>query len=324
MGTLDDALGVVNGLLGDYLERTGNELAIEMAFVEGGVPIDLSSSNLKNAFPTATSKIAIIVHGSSATESCFTLDDGTNYGTLLHRDLGVTPLFVRFNSGAAIALNGDRLSRLIQNLVDHYPSPIDEILLIAHSMGGLVVRSACHAASSEGQSWLPLVRRAIYLGTPHRGAPLERFGKVVAGVLQAIDDPYTRLIADVLNLRSAGVKDLGDAHLRHEDRDSGGLPSLRSPTHPVPLLPSIRHYLIAGTLASDRVLSLLFGDSIVPIASATDGACTNVKSSELPPAHVRILPGLSHITLAKHADVYAQIRAWCEQPIDASVPDGAA
>jgi pimeloyl-ACP methyl ester carboxylesterase len=270
---------------------------------------------LARALPSATPRIAILVHGLMCTERSWKLPDGSDYGTLLARDLGFTPLAIRYNSGRAIADTGQALTQWVESLVAAYPVPIEEILLIGFSMGGLVIRSACHAGKLAGHHWLSLVHRAIYLGTPHRGAPFERAGRVLTRVLRSVPDPYTRLIADIGDLRSDAIKDLGDADLRHEDRARTRLCSrfsVRDPRHPVPLLPEIRHYLVAGALASDPHVALWFGDSVVPIPSATADACIDVERLELPLDRVKIFAGYSHLRLAHDPAVYAQIRAWCE------------
>ncbi len=58
-------------------------------------------------------------------------------------------------------------------------------------------------------------------------------------VLRNIDDPYTRLVGELADLRSDGVKDLGNADLRHEDRAPRAEAfRLRDARHPVPLLRS--------------------------------------------------------------------------------------
>jgi pimeloyl-ACP methyl ester carboxylesterase len=243
-------------------------------------------------------------------ETVWTLPDGSDYGSLLARDLGYTPLYLRYNTGRAIADSGAELASLLERLRDAYPLAIEEILLVGYSMGGLVIRSACHAAALQGHGWLARVQRAIYVGTPHLGAPAERVGKLVAQVLNAIDDPYTRLVAEIGELRSAGVKDLGHADLRHEDRALAA--ALRDPRHPVPLLPQIAHYLIAGSLAVDPRLGMLFGDAVVPIGSATY-ARRGDADVPLPASRVKILPGLSHVGLAHHPEVYAQVRRFCEE-----------
>jgi len=176
-----------------------------------------------------------------------------------------------------------------------------------------VVRAACHVGKLENHRWLKLVKRAIYVGTPHLGAPLERAGRVLSKVLRAIPDPTVRLIHDLAEMRSAGVKDLGDADLRHEDRLlRKETMSLRDPRHPVPLLPQISHYLAAGSLSADPRLMTIFGDVLVPVPSGTDGACFDGASIGLPPSHVKLFPKTSHIALAHHLDVYAAIRGWCQ------------
>ena len=56
-----------------------------------------------------------------------------------------------------------------------------EILLVGHSMGGLVIRSACHYGSEDGAPWVRHVRHVFYLGSPHLGAPLARVAGLAAG-----------------------------------------------------------------------------------------------------------------------------------------------
>lgn len=309
---LDRTLAVLNGLVGDYLARTGNGLATEMACYHDGRPLALDAAAIAAAHACITPRVVVLVHGVMCDESVFRFADGSDYGSRLARDLGFTPFYVRYNSGLAITDAGTQLAGLLDRLTAAYPIVPDQLLLIGYSMGGLLIRRACHVAGLAGDSaWLPRVRRAIYVGTPHLGAPAERAGRTVAKVLQWIDDPYTRLIADIANLRSAGIQDLGDARVL----------SLRDPRHPLPLLPSIEHCLIAGSITIDPRLAVLFGDSIVPVASATyaetgrtiDAHLTN---ELLPQKQVKLLPGLSHVALAHHSDVYEGIKSFCEDGQD--------
>ncbi len=311
---LELAVAILNGAVGDHLARTGNGLATEMICVADGRPLPVERAALRRAFPEASPRIVVLVHGLMCTEDIWAHADGSNYGTMLARDHGLTPIFVRYNSGLPIAENGKALAALLDALVLAYPVPLEEIIPIGFSMGGLVVRSACHIASVATLSsrWLPLIRRAIYVGTPHLGAPMERVGRAVAKLLRSVDDPYTQLAAQLADLRSDGVKDLGDADLRHEDR-ARGLPrvGLRDPRHPVPLLPEIQHFLVAGSLSTDARLASVFGDSIVPVTSATDGSCVDAATFALPPSHVRIVSGASHMKLAHDLAVYEHLREWC-------------
>lgn len=310
---LEIALGILNGTIGDYLARTGNGLATTLGLVHGGEPLPAERAALARAYPSATGRLVLLVHGLMNTESAFELPGGGDYGSLLARDLGLTPLYLRYNSGLPIADNGAALARLLERLVDELPVPVEDLLPIGYSMGGLVVRSACHAATQTGDRWLSLVRRAIYVGTPHRGSPMERGGRVIARVLESIPDPYTKLVADIANLRSDGVKDLGDAELRHEDR-ARRRPTLglTDPTHPVPLLPGIRHYLVAGALVDEPWVADLFGDAVVPLGSATGGEARG--SEALPADHVEVMTGIDHVSIAHHPEVYRAVRAFAERP----------
>ncbi len=313
-GKLDQSLAILNGVLGDHLARSENPLATQFACMQGGSPLSLDAKALAAAFPRATPRVAIFVHGLMCTEEIWKLPDGDDYGALLERDLGITPLRVRYNSGRAIADNGAALDAFCAQLLTAYPIPIEEIILIGYSMGGLVVRSACHRAKLDGQPWLSLVERAIYIGTPHQGAPLERMGSWVTRILRAVPDPYTRLIADIGDLRSDGLRDLGHADLRHEDRALGAQRgvSIRDPRHPVPLLPEIRHYLAAGALAESPWLALWFGDTLVPLTSATAGACFSPSTLAIAPDHVQVFRALSHLRLPRDREVYGAVRRWCE------------
>jgi pimeloyl-ACP methyl ester carboxylesterase len=308
---LELALAILNGTIGDYLVRTGNGLATEMSFVSNNVKIAATREGFASAYPDAKSKIVILVHGLMCTETAFDLPGGGDYGSLLARDLGVTPLYVRYNSGLPIADNGACFSGLLDDLVENWPVKLEDILLLGYSMGGLVVRSACHVAAQKKSKWLTLVRRAIYVGTPHRGAPLERGGRVVSKILTAIPDPYTKLLAEIADLRSEGLQDLGDAELRHEDRARRKKTfELTDVEHPVPMLKSMRHYLVAGALSTEPWLQKIFGDSIVPLSSATNGSIA--KGAVLPPDHVKIVAGTSHVDLARSLDVYAHVLAFAE------------
>jgi triacylglycerol lipase len=311
---LDDTLAVLNGLVGDYLVRTDNALATEMALYHDERPLPLTEQALRSACGKLTGKVVVLVHGMMCTETVWRMPDGSDCGSRLATDLGFTPLYVRYNSGLPIADNGASLHELLAQLVSVYPVRIEELLLMGYSMGGLVLRSACHRATQAQASWLPLVRRAIYVGTPHAGAPAERAGRIVARVLNAIPDPYTKLIAEIGNLRSAGVKDLGDADLRSEDRaDQAQRVSLRDARHPVPLLPSIRHYLIAGSLSEDPNLSAWFGDSIVPVTSAMAQRMRDSQGVAIQATDTKILEGRTHLQLPADPEAYEQIKLWCKE-----------
>jgi pimeloyl-ACP methyl ester carboxylesterase len=307
---VEEAVGALNGLIGDYLHRTENALATELTLVSReGEP--LAPAGL--ALPTR--RVALYVHGLMATESCFWSWGGSHCDALQER-CGLSPLFVRYNSGRHISENGRALDALLTTLVTHHA--LDELVVVGHSMGGLVLRSAMHFGAGFPEApapWLPLVQRAFYLGSPHLGAPLERVGNAVTWALKktgvALSEPITELVADVLALRSRGIKDLRYGNLRDEDwhgRDLDAL--LRNGRHPVPLLPSIRHHLVAGVLPEDPRLAALLGDSLVTPKSALGRAEARDRSPAFPQEHVRIFPKLSHMDLLASPDVTEVLVAW--------------
>jgi pimeloyl-ACP methyl ester carboxylesterase len=298
-GKIETSLAILNGVLGDYLARTGNGLATTsevFASTASPAPLRLERDALRRTLGDARPRLVVLLHGLMCNESIWKMPDGSDYGRRLAADLGFTPVYVRYNTGLPIAENGEQVAALFSSLVAAYPGPVDEIVAIGHSMGGLVLRSACHVARLEGSAWLPPLRRAIYLGTPHLGSPLERIGRAVTRVLEAVPDPYTRLVAEIADLRSRGIKDLGDG--------------LRDERHPIPLLPEITHYLVAAHLSTDPWMATLFGDSLVPVASATNGLVARVGAA-LPPDRVKVLPGSGHIGLAHDPQVYELVRSWC-------------
>lgn len=300
-----DVIGALNGVVGDYLVRTKNGLAFEMAFTSD---------------PPRVKTFALFVHGLMATEGCWSLF-GMSYPDALEKDLGIPPAFVRYNSGRHISENGRDLHRLLEALVEARGDELEEIILVGHSMGGLVIRSATHFASLDPErpaAWLGKVKHAFYVGSPHLGAPLERFGNAVGWALKktgaALSDPVAEVLAQVISLRSSGIKDLRYGNLRDEDwADVDPDALLQNGRHPVPLLPSIRHHLIAGVLPKRREFAALFGDGVVPMSSALGRATERDKSPIFPEEHVRIFEGMSHTRLIADPSVYEQLRDWCSE-----------
>ncbi|MBK8257259.1 MAG: alpha/beta hydrolase [Polyangiaceae bacterium] len=318
---LELAIGALNGAVGDYLERTNNGLATAMQLLVNGKPVapaeaSRSWQTAPDVYTEVPRRLVILVHGLMSTEDVFRFPDGETYASMLARDFGFAPLELRYNSGRRISENGRSLDELFTSLDQAWPVPLDEFVLIGHSMGGLVIRGATHAAAERESGWLSKVRRAFYLGAPHLGAPLERFGNAVSWALHKVGHPVTRLIADIVNLRSVGVKDLRYGNLRREDWEGHDADALLQNTrHPVPLLPHIRHHLIVVSLFTDVESAILLGDALVPVRSAAGRAKAVDRASPFPQEHVRILPKMSHLRLAHDPNVYAQIRAWCEEPL---------
>lgn len=304
-------VSALNGVVGDYLHKRGNGLAIPMAWYQQNRPLTLTAPDLHAACPQLTPKLCLLVHGLACNEGIWRFREdeaayaGTSYGALLHKELGYTPLYLRYNTGLPIAANGKRLAALIDELFQAYPLPLDEIVLIGHSMGGLLIRSACHYGVDHGHAWVKQVRRIFYLGTPHTGSYLEQLGHALTSTLNFVNGPITRLIGKVGNVRSQGIKDLRRATIHDEMEPDDGVR--------VSWLPQAAHYLVAGSITDNpnHVLSHMVGDMLVHLRSAQGG------KSVPTPHNVRLFPAIGHIRLAHHPEVYQQIKAWCqEQTVD--------
>lgn len=313
-------LAILNGAHGDIVQREAPALALRMTVRHDGRDVALDPASLRSAFPQATGGIVVFLHGLTETEGawCFKAlrhhgRRDVTYGTLLHEDLGLTPVFVRYSTGLHISDNGRSLDRLLAALVDAWPVPAQDVVLVGHSMGGLVARSALHQAGSgtaDGRAWTTLVRDTITLGTPHLGAPLERGVHRLTHTLGRL--PETRPLAKVLGARSVGIKDLRRGTLVEADWLDQDLDA-RTPgrhTH-VPLHDGARHFVVAATLTRDpaaRAAELL-GDLLVPPTSAL-GDTGGDDRLAFPPDHVHRLGGVHHFDLLNHPLVYEQIRQW--------------
>lgn len=306
----DVVLAVVNGVLGDYLHETGNPLEIEMELRHAGRALELAPDALRSAIPSASPKLLVLVHGSCMTDWQFTRA-GHDHGAALARDLGYTPLYVRYNSGLHISTNGHALAVLLEQLVAAWPVEIAELVLLGHSMGGLVARSACLVAG-EHHTWPSHLRALITLGSPHHGAPLERGGNWIDRLLDL--SPYTAPLGALGRIRSAGVTDLRfgnvlDEHWDGHDRFAQG----HDTRSPCALPDGVRCYAIAGTL-STTMAPRLRSDGLVPVDSALGIHARPELCVAFPEAHRSIALGTGHIDLLGAPAVYTTIRDWLGSP----------
>ena len=278
-------IAALNGLYGDRLEAEGSPLAIPMQLRGHG---------------QAARHVAVFVHGLGETEHAW---GSPSYGERLKDDLGIAPVFVRYNTGRHISQNGESLARALDEL------EAEQITLIGHSMGGLVARAACH----RGGAWTAKVRHTISLGTPHSGAPLEQAVHAMSAALQLA--PETRPFARFLRRRSAGIRDLRRGSLVDEDWRGQDPDALRAKAlTEVPLLEDATHCFVAATVTrSDKhPVGRLLGDALVLTPSAS--------GRRIGLQHGLTLGGTHHLALLNHPDVYAQLRAWLEPAVEVPRP----
>ena len=323
-GRSDDVAAIANGLFGDTLDQRDSRIATPMTIRAGDTPLPLDRHTLPDALATASNvgpRICVLVHGLMSTELIwqFPNNPSTTYGTLLAADHDTTVLSLRYNTGRHISTNGREFAQILNHLVSAWPVRVREINLIGHSMGGLVIRSACHYAHRVwplgrrlpiGRPWTSKVRRVVLIGVPNTGAGLEALVNSASAALWALPVPATRLVGLGLDQRSAGIKDLRFGAILDEDwLEQDPAARHRTHSHRPQRLRRADHLLIAGSVTADpeHPVARVIGDALVTPPSASGRS----PDGELfPGATTRTFPKVTHNALAHHPDVYETIAAW--------------
>ncbi len=339
-------LAALNGVLGDHLHDSGNPLALPMVFRHQGQVLSLhdrpepagtagagmqAGAVTVRRFAAARPRVLLMVHGlcmhpgqwqppapaSGPDGSAAAAEAATpavDLGAALAADGDLCLLHLHYNTGLPVATNGRSLADQLQALVQTWPVPLEELVVVAHSMGGLVMRSACLQGQARGDAWLPRLRTLVCLGTPHHGAPLERGGRVVDLLLGV--SPYTAAFARLGRLRSAGITDLrhGSVH-----------PASPGPRLPAPLPDYVRCFAVAGQLQGGALAHRVgargrawLGDGLVPVASALGQHEQADQCLAFSPAQRWVADGLGHFDLMIHPAVLRQLRSW--QVVQAGPP----
>ncbi len=258
-----------------------------------GRDVPPAADDLAAAFPDATGKVVVLLHGLCENETHWDRGRerlGTTYGEALAAQ-GWTPVFLRANTGLGLRENGAALSALMQRLVEEWPVPVDRVALVGHSMGGLVMRAAGAVVAGVERPWAGLVTDVVTLGTPHLGAPVARgVGQGSRGMARL---PETSAFGRILDWRSVGVHDL-----------VAGL------AEDVPPLPHARYRLVAATLTGSprHPVGHVVGDLLVRVPSAYG---RDRWGGELfPGADVLHVGRTDHFGLLNHPQVHRALRDW--------------
>jgi pimeloyl-ACP methyl ester carboxylesterase len=254
--SIGTVLAAVNGIYGDELTAHENPLAGAMVVRHRGKSIAMTTDDLAAAYPAATGRVVVFVHGWCLTEQSWSrpareTDDRRSYGERLHEELGYSPILLCYNTGLHISVNGRTLAGILDLLHDQWPVPITELVLVGHSMGGLVARSACHYGADQQHGWADAITRVVCLGSPHLGADLEKGVNIASWALSKL--PETRSIAAFLNARSDGVKDLRFGACLDEDwlgADPDEL--LRDRCREAPFLPHATYHYVSTAVTPPR------------------------------------------------------------------------
>ena len=307
-------VAALNGVLGDHLVASGNPLAIPMALHLDGRALPLHrddlavrlAAHLQTTGSTAMPVLLVLLHGLCMNHLQWQRR-GQDHGALLAPALGANALYLHANTGLPIAENGRQFAALMQQLVDAWPVPVQRVVLLGHSMGGLVARSALHQAA--GSRWAALCSDLVCMGSPHHGSPLERAGHGVDLLLGAtpFTSRYTAPLARLGRVRSAGITDL-----RHGLRGAEG--------QAIPLPENTRCWALAATLdtAADdaartlkgRALGKALGDGLVPLASALGQHADAAQALAFAPERQAVLHGTGHLDLLSSPAAAQQLRQW--------------
>lgn len=310
----DSVQSIINGAMGDYLQRSGNPLAIEMQWRAAGQGLAMDPVAIARALGHVSGKLLIMVHGLCMNDLRWQRNSeggSHDHGAALQRDLDYTAVYLRYNTGLHIATNGRQLSQALEALVGAWPVPVESITIVAHSMGGLVARSACRCGDDTSAVWRTRLRKLAFLGTPHAGAPLERGGRWLVSVIGST--PYAAPLARLGRLRSAGITDLRYGSVCEEDwQNSDRFETDEASVHPLPLPTDVDCYAIGGTLGrtTDDLKGRLLGDGLVPVASALGQHDDARRALAFPPSHTAVLPSTDHLQLLGAPAAYAALRSF--------------
>ena len=298
----DAARSALNGVLGDYLATTDNPLAIPMQLTDGETPLISGGAPLRAPVPEPSGRVLIMVHGLCMNDRQWCRNDH-DHGRALAAELGFTPLYLRYNSGRPVADNGQDFADLLEQLVHQWPVAVTELVILGHSMGGLVSRSALRSGRLAGHRWPEFLSKMVFLGTPHLGASLERWGTGLDTLLGI--SPYSAPIGHIGKVRSAGIRDLGEGNIGGGKESSAG-------EH---LGKAVRYFAVAATIrpAHREGLASGFGDGLVSLRSALGKHRHRDRSLAIPAAHQAIIDQTNHFDLLASKRVYQCLAHWLGQ-----------
>lgn len=306
-------LAALNGVMGDRLVADKNPLVIQMSLRYRGEALNWNALPLPFA-PEHTGRVLLMIHGLCRSDLQWEAEHNgqpVNHARVLAETLGYTPIYLRYNSGLHTSQNGRELAAQLEQLLEHWPAAITEISVLAHSMGGLIIRSALHYARAEGLNWPKVLKNIVFLGTPHHGAPLERAGNILDALLGSTR--FTAPFARLGKLRSAGITDLRYGHLLDEDWQGSDRFHRRPDGRRCVALPEdVACFTVAATTAARRSIlaDRLIGDGLVPLHSALGVHRDAQRKLDFPKSSQWIAYRTSHMALLSHPDVTGQLLKW--------------
>ena len=306
----DIILSVLNGVIGDYLEEKENPLKITMQFRYQSKTLAIDPKSIKGAYPKVNGKILLMIHGSCMNDLQWTRKDH-NHGKIIATELNKTPIYLKYNSGLHISSNGKNLNNLLEKLVKNWPVPIEELVIIAHSMGGLVSRSALYYGEQNQKRWTKHVKKIVFLGTPHHGSYVERTGNYLDLILESIH--YAKPFARLGKIRSAGVTDLRYGNLIDEDwKDDNRFEIKNDKRRNIQLSKQIEFYSIAAVIGNETasLSTQILGDTLVDVKSALGQHKNPNKNLNFKKENIWISYDSNHLDLISNPKILNKLKIW--------------
>lgn len=250
--------------------------------------------------PTRGGRLVVFLHGLCMNERGWRRPAHAAFVEWARHRLGAEVAYLRYNTGLRISANGAQLAALLER-----EAAERELILVGHSMGGLLALSALHQAREEGLGWPERVSRVACLASPHQGASLERLGNHANRLLAAT--AWTRPFMRLGNLRSDGIRDLRFGHLLEQDWRGRPADDPRPAHSSVSLAGHVDHLLLAASRSARGAADPL-GDWLVPIRSALA-----LDLHPHGPVRRELVRELDHLGVLGDERVYRLLRGWLER-----------
>jgi hypothetical protein len=314
---------LLNSMIGGYLEKENNPLAIQMGFFHQSKRLSLDSQLAQQLDGPLSNKVVVFVHGLTNLETvwdypaegssnasivnhyidvCFNPVNNTsqeNYGKQLQEEFGFTPFYLRYNTGLSLEKNGRNFAAQLSKLFKSYPIKIDDLMLIGFSMGGGVLSHAQYSAQQSNQEWLKVLSKCMYLGDSSENSLLANILQLGSDFFRHSPLRYINLLADWLDCRSERLQ-------YNEKKGNGFGPKQRRRDRYAFFVESSRHYFVNGNLTKKG--QNIFSRSMEDLSPEQK----RFDSSMAPPPHSQSvhLEGISPIRLAHSSRVYSLISRW--------------
>jgi len=298
-------LAALNGVLGDHLLFRDNSLAIPMHFRKNGQT--LSDVQLSDEIKQSHGKLLILVHGLCMNDLQW-CREGHDHGAELAKESGMSAIYLHYNTGLHISDNGEQFANLLESLVGLSDRQLD-INILAHSMGGLVSRSAFYTAKISGHKWPAQLKKLVFLGTPHHGAALEKAGNWIDLILGS--HAYTVPFARLVKVRSSGITDLRYGNVQQSDwNTTERFEFSGDKRQPLALPENVRCFAVASS--ANKSINYPLGDGLVSIKSALGEHQNSAFNLQIPDNQKWLGTNINHMQLLSDPKVYQVLKKWFE------------